>query len=280
MKLVSWNTQWCCGLDGQVQPERIVEVARALADFDVLCLQEVADGYPRLAGNASADQFARIASLLPGFLVVPGPSVEEWDDAGRRSRFGNLLATRLPLAQVRHHALPWPAHAGVESMPRACIEATLLDPQFGAVRVLTTHLEYYSQPQRAAQARALRDLHREACRRATARPTEVDDGSPPLRKLHTGRAILCGDFNFQAADPEYASLTGPGPHPWLDSWRVLHGDAPRPPTFEVHDHRYSAQPIACDFLFVSQALAAHVRALQVDGATQASDHQPVLLEIG
>src|SRR6185369_11446453 len=31
MKLVTWNTQWCCGLDGTVSPQRIVEGARALA---------------------------------------------------------------------------------------------------------------------------------------------------------------------------------------------------------------------------------------------------------
>jgi endonuclease/exonuclease/phosphatase family metal-dependent hydrolase len=38
MKLVTWNTQWCCGLDGLVSPGRIVQDARRLADFDVLCL--------------------------------------------------------------------------------------------------------------------------------------------------------------------------------------------------------------------------------------------------
>ncbi|HYF20583.1 MAG TPA: endonuclease/exonuclease/phosphatase family protein [Ramlibacter sp.] len=280
MKLVTWNTQWCRGLDGQVRPERIVQVARALADFDLLCLQEVADGYPRLPGDASADQFARLAQLLPGFRVIPGPSVEEWDEQGRRSRFGNLLATRLPITQVRHHALPWPPDPGQESMPRSCVSVTLRDPQLGAVRVMTTHLEYYSQRQRAAQAQALRELHREACAVAAAPPEAVDDGAPPLVKLYTDRAILCGDFNLQAQDPEYAALTGTGPAPWHDSWRLLHGDAPHPPTFKLYDQRYGKEPVACDFVFVSEALKDRVRSLSVDGATQASDHQPVFVEIG
>jgi endonuclease/exonuclease/phosphatase family metal-dependent hydrolase len=46
MKLITWNVQWCRGCDGRVDPSRIVEHARALADFDVLCLQEVAHNFP------------------------------------------------------------------------------------------------------------------------------------------------------------------------------------------------------------------------------------------
>ncbi|HEY1231476.1 MAG TPA: endonuclease, partial [Ramlibacter sp.] len=46
MRLLTWNTQWCCGLDGEVSPLRIVRVARELLDFDVLCLQEIAVNYP------------------------------------------------------------------------------------------------------------------------------------------------------------------------------------------------------------------------------------------
>ncbi|MCC2634239.1 MAG: hypothetical protein K0S48_2125, partial [Ramlibacter sp.] len=34
------------------------------------------------------------------------------------------------------------------------------------------------------------------------------------------------------------------------------------------------------FVFVSDALKADVRALAVDAATQVSDHQPVLVELG
>ena len=67
MQLVTWNTQWCCGLDGVVSPQRIVEHARALADFDVLCLQEIAVHYPALAGNAGHDQVAQLRDLLPGY---------------------------------------------------------------------------------------------------------------------------------------------------------------------------------------------------------------------
>lgn len=41
-QLITWNIQWFCGLDDVVRVERIVDEALAMADFDVLCLQQVA----------------------------------------------------------------------------------------------------------------------------------------------------------------------------------------------------------------------------------------------
>jgi endonuclease/exonuclease/phosphatase family metal-dependent hydrolase len=279
MKLVTWNTQWCCGLDGVVSPDRIVQGARALADFDVLCLQEIAVNYPRLAGGARHDQPERLAQLLPGFQLFFGAAVDEFE-GGERRRFGNLIATRLPVAQVQHHPLPYPADAGVRSMPRMCTVVTLQDPQLGWVRVMTTHLEYYSKVQRMAQARALRDLHLAYCAQAEAPPQQSDDGSPFQSKAHTTQAILCGDFNLEPSEPEYAELTQASPQGTLwDSWRLLHGDAPHEPTFRLFDRRYGPEPVACDFVFVSDALKADVRALAIDAATQVSDHQPVLVEL-
>ncbi|MCE3272841.1 MAG: Endonuclease/exonuclease/phosphatase [Ramlibacter sp.] len=280
MQLVTWNTQWCCGLDGVVSPERIVQGARALADFDVLCLQEIAVNYPALAGNAGHDQPALLAELLPGFQLFFGAAVDEFDAGGERRRFGNLIATRLPVTQVQHHPLPYPADAGVRSMPRMCTVVTVRDPQLGPVRVMTTHLEYYSKVQRMAQARALRELHLAYCAQAEAPPQESDDGSPFQSKAHTTQAILCGDFNLEPSEPEYAWLTQASQNGQLwDSWRLLHGDAPHPPTFRLYDRRYGPEPVACDFVFVSDALKAEVCALAVDAATQVSDHQPVLVEL-
>jgi endonuclease/exonuclease/phosphatase family metal-dependent hydrolase len=178
MQLVTWNTQWCCGLDGVVSPRRIVDGARALADFDVLCLQEVADNYPELKGNAGHDQPALLRTLLPGFQLFFGAAVDEFAANGEHRRFGNVVATRLPVAQVQHHALPWPADGGVRSMPRMCTVVTVRDPQLGPVRIMTTHLEFYSKTQRMAQAKALRALHAEYTALALAPPEESTDGSP------------------------------------------------------------------------------------------------------
>ena len=288
MKLVTWNTQWCRGLDGRVDPARIVQYAVALGDVDVLCLQEIAVNYPGLAG-APGDQVAQVQSALPaGWQVFFGAAVDEWTAAGRQ-RFGNLIATRLPVLQLQHHPLPYPPDAGVRSMPRLCSVLTVQDPALGPVRVMTTHLEYYSKPQRMAQALALRALHLQACAQAAQPPQGLADGSPFQPKAHTPHAVLCGDFNLQAHEPEYATLAAAladeegatmgqaGQPPLWDAWRLLHPGTPQPPTFCVFDQTYAPQPLACDFIWVSDSLRSRVRAVRVDGVTQASDHQPVLL---
>jgi endonuclease/exonuclease/phosphatase family metal-dependent hydrolase len=280
MKLITWNTQWCCGLDGAVDPQRIVDGARALADFDVLCLQEIAQGYPRIQG-APGDQPAQIEALLPGFQCFFGAAVDEFQ-RGERQRFGNLIATRLPVARVQHHALPWPADAGVRSMPRMVSVVTLIDPALGALRVLTTHLEYYSASQRLAQARAVRALHDEQCAMAAAPPEQSDDGTPFQGKVHTPHAVLCGDFNAEASDAAIGALTHTATnaaHALRDAWPLVHGAQPHAPTFRVFDRTYGPDPMACDFVFVSAGLAPHVRRVEVDLQTQASDHQPVFVEL-
>ena len=279
MRLITWNTQWCCGLDGRVSPERIVQGARALGDFDVLCLQEIAQGFDGLRG-APGDQPAELQALLPGYRLFFGAAVDEFTADGRRQRFGNLIATRLPVAQVRHHALPWPADPGVTSMPRLCTEVTVRDPQLGALRIMTTHLEYYSKVQRMAQARALRALHLEACALAAAPPTPDDPASPFGAKPHTPLAMLCGDFNLSPSDAEYAVIQQPqGASRLHDAWPLVHGQAAHAATFRLFDRTYGPQPLACDFVFVSEGLAPRVRRFEVDMHTQASDHQPVCVEL-
>src|SRR5258705_3840348 len=75
VKLISWNIQWCRGSDGRVDPARIARVAKEMADFDVLCLQEVARNYTDLAGSSGEDQYQALAGLFPGYAVVKGVAV-------------------------------------------------------------------------------------------------------------------------------------------------------------------------------------------------------------
>ena len=55
MKLITWNIQWGLGVDGCVNLARIVDTARGMADFDVLCLQEVSRNFPALRASQGAD---------------------------------------------------------------------------------------------------------------------------------------------------------------------------------------------------------------------------------
>ena len=280
MKLVTWNIQWGRGLDGRVDLARIVSVARELADFDVLCLQEVADNFPELEDSGGADQFSEIAELLlPEYRLYAAFGVDAAGDGGKRRRFGNAIATRYSALSVRRHSLPWPPDPGKPSMPRVAVEMTLQAPM-GPLRVTTTHLEYYSDLQRRAQALRLRNLHDEACQRA-AHPPPADKGPFNATPQAQG-AILCGDFNFPPDNAAYGEIQGAlasGAPRYRDAWPLVHGHRPHDPTFCLHSDAYSKTPYCCDFVFVSDDLAPRVRAIEVNLETQASDHQPVLLEI-
>ena len=83
LKLITWNLQWGRGIDGRVDLARIVKTARAIADFDVFCVQEVADNFPGLEGNDDRDQFAEYARLLPGFQLVAAARASTWRAIGR-----------------------------------------------------------------------------------------------------------------------------------------------------------------------------------------------------
>jgi endonuclease/exonuclease/phosphatase family metal-dependent hydrolase len=282
MKIVTWNIQWCLGVDGRVDPARIAAHARAFADFDVLCLQEVAADFPALKGSSGEDQFATFAALLPGFTAVPGIAVDNAGPDGRRRRFGNLILSRLPVLRAVRTALPWPADAVKRSMPRLLLEAWIEAP-FGPLRVMTTHLEYYSAVQRAAQVEAVRARHAEACGHTLAHiPRDASEGpfgSPP----HTVSTVLTGDFNFRPVDPLHARLTAPFDAPGTpaleDVWQRLHPGVEQPPTVGVHDREQWPEAFACDFLSASADLRPRLRAIAVDGSTAASDHQPMMVEL-
>ena len=108
MKLITWNIQWGRGMDGRVDLARIVAEARRIADFDVLCLQEVADGFSDLEGHDGGNQFAQIAALLPGYAPIEGIAVDLPGEGARR-RFGNMILSRLPVGRVvRMHRSPEP----------------------------------------------------------------------------------------------------------------------------------------------------------------------------
>lgn len=281
MILITWNVQWCRGCDGRVDPARIVHVARALADFDVLCLQEVAAGFPGLPGSSGEDQFERIEAALPGYALIDGVAVDR-RDGGVLRRFGNLIATRWPVVSVHRHLLPWPADGARLGMQRVALEAVLHAPT-GPLRVTTTHLEYYSALQRGAQVQRLRELHAEACAHA-ADPRDVHPPDGPFGVTDRPvSSILTGDFNFRPDAPEYAAIQAPiaaGVPAYRDAWAVLFPGREHEPTVGVHDRAQWPQRFACDFVFLSEDLAPRVQSVRADQATDASDHQPVVVELG
>ncbi len=281
LKLISWNIQWCRGCDGRVNPARISKVARDMADFDVLCLQEVARNYSDLAGSSGENQYETLAGLFADYTVVKGVAMDVLAPGGDWCEFGNAIITRLPILQVFRRLLPWPADPSVASMQRSAVEV-VLDAPSGALRVTTTHLEYYSAKQRAAQVEALRELQIEAAGHAAA-PAQAKQSGPFRAVPRPASGILTADFNFPPDDPMYARLQSPlaaGVPAYRDAWRLRHPGKPHAPTLGVHDKlQWPGPPFACDFIFVTEDLAHRVEDVVVNGETDASDHQPVLLAL-
>jgi endonuclease/exonuclease/phosphatase family metal-dependent hydrolase len=285
MKLITWNVQWCRGVDGKVDAARVVAEAKRLADFDVLCLQEIGDNFPdpRLPGHSGEDQFARLGALLPGYTAVPGIAVDHpGDDGGRRRRFGNMILSRMPVKQTFAHLLPFPADPGVPGMPRIAIEAVVGAP-FGDVRVITTHLEYYGLARRTAQVEALRAIYAEGAAHARNPSPTKDDGGPFESLPRPAATIITGDFNLEYTDPLHARMTAPfadGTAPLADAWDVAHPGQPYPPTFRIYEKEQPGDPeLHCDFIFLSGGLWPRLRSVVVDGKTQVSDHQPVIVTL-
>lgn len=276
MRLITWNIQWARGMDNRVDPRRIVDHARRMADFDVLCLQEVADNFPELDGNDETNQFGLFAELLPGFAAIEGIGVDVDDGKGGRKRFGNLLLTRYPVAQALRHLLPWEA-AHTRNMPRILVEAMAMTP-LGPIRLMTTHLEYSSPTLRAAQVEGIREAHR----MAVSRHLTPRAAGPHTYTLTPGSpsAILTGDFNMRPDDAALARLMAPFDSdvpPLLDLWPALKGDEPHPPSACLFDQTYG-EPGCLDYVLATPDLAARARSIVYDVETQVSDHQPILVE--
>lgn len=280
MRILSWNIQWGRGSDGNVDIDRTAsEIARVRADL--VCLQEVAVNHPGLPGGAPGNQPEELAARLPGYQAIYAIGSDIGDGFGGRRQFGVLVLSRLPVLQVFRHLLPWPPDPAVPSMQRVALEAVVTAP-WGAVRIATTHLEFYSATQRLAQVEALRDIHEQGWRQAV-HPRSAAETDPPFAVLPRGEGmILYGDMNCLPGFAEHRRLLEdlPGGAPRLmDAWEIANPGAPHAPTAGLHPVGWLTEPGCYDFFFVSENLASRVRAVSVDGASVASDHQPVLLEL-
>ena len=283
MRLLSWNIQWGRGIDGRVDLGRIAREIGA-CDPDVICLQEVAVNHPGLPGGAAGSQPEILARQFPGYEAIYAAGSDLPDGRGGRRQFGELILSRLPLLQVFRHQLPWPADPGVPSMQRVAVEA-VVDAPVGPLRVLTTHLEFYSQSQRRVQIEALRSIHAEGWRHAQ-RPRSAAETDPPFAVLPRGEfTVLCGDFNCPAGAAEYFRLQQPCDGEFaaapslVDAWSLAYPGVPNAPTVGLSPAPWLAAPACYDFFFVSGNLAGRVREVVVDAESIASDHQSIRLDI-
>jgi endonuclease/exonuclease/phosphatase family metal-dependent hydrolase len=277
MRLLTWNIQCGKSCDGVTDLARIVAVARQMADPDVFCFQEVYDNFAKL--DDGQDQSTQLAALLPDHLPVFRPAIETIDEAGSIHRFGNMTLSRLPVLQIGNHLLPWPGAAATRSMRRHALEVTVR-AAFGALRIVNTHLEYHSAQQRQAQIARLLDLQQEA---STSPKVSISEHQEPYgSQTLSASSLLYGDFTFDVSDSQHALIdqsARPGLN-YRDAWTICHPGQPRSPTCGLYDHAQWSEGSDCrDFIFTTEDLAGRIRRVEVDGRTDASDRQPVLIEL-
>lgn len=281
MKLLSWNIQWGRGMDDDVDLQRIVRTIHRLDDFDIICLQEVAVNFPGLPGSHNDDQLAVLSALLPGYSPIFGIGTDVPNGQGGRNQFGNVIFSRFPVGQVWRHLLPWQAELSTPSMQRVLVEA-VVTTNIGSIRIMTTHLEYYSQRQREMQIDAIRYLHHEACSMSSRKTLPEEQGGTFEVFPRPREAILCGDLNFSATAPEHEQILAPfsdntpGFH---DAWSLLNPWIPHSPTVGIHPVDFVDQPECFDFVLITDGLVKHLKKHSVDAKTTASDHQPVWVEL-
>ncbi len=265
--ILSWNIQNGKGCDGVTDLARIARVAREMGEADVLCFQEISRHDPAIAGGA--DQVAQLEALFPGYTAVFGPAL-----ARNQRQYGNLVLSRLPVLQVFNHLLPHPAAGGVKHMQRQAIEA-VVQTRAGPLRVVTAHLEYYCASHRAAQIERLRALQSEVQANEAQPPKPA--ASPYDSVPRPAALVLCGDLNLLPEDAEYHQLFQP---PLVDAWTRGRRNEKHPPTTGLHDRVQWPMGGHCrDYFAVSADVAARIRLLDIDLATDASDHQPLRLEL-
>jgi len=274
LKLLTWNIQWCRGVDGTVDPGRIARVAKELCDPDVCCFQEVADNYSSLQGSSGENQPELLRNAFKGYSAHFAPAVDVPDGKGGRRQFGNMVLSRLAVRQVFRHSLPWPPEGGVQNMPRVAIEAVIEAP-WGLLSVISTHLEAYSAKQRAAQIGRLRELQAESVHHSAIKPPASFTPGPFEPFPRPASSILAGDFNMRPEDPIMTRLG----ENYVDAWRAAHPDRPHPPSFGTYDKEFASEPYCCDFVFVSKDLVPRIASVAIDPATKASDHQPVVVTL-
>lgn len=175
MRVVTYNIRGGLGCDGVRSLGRVADTLRE-ARPDVACLQEV---HCRMPMSGFADQPAELGRLL-GMRVVSHP-VSRLGLA----RFGNAIATRLPVLSIAMHrltndrermrpALRWESRGLLEVVVQAAS---------GPLRVMTTHWSLDAQDRLTS---------------ADTVAERVAAGPEPV--------ILCGDLNAPPESPEVTQL--------------------------------------------------------------------------
>ncbi|MEP7083352.1 MAG: endonuclease/exonuclease/phosphatase family protein [Betaproteobacteria bacterium] len=289
MRVVTYNIQYGLGKDNLYDLERI---AAEVADADIIALQEVERHWQR---SGCVDAPAVLGSLLPEHHWVFGANLDMdasfRDPQGRlvnrRRQFGTMILSRLPIVSSRNHPLPKYATLAQHSIQQGALEAVIVTPSAGPVRLYSLHLSHLSAATRIPQVEALLAIHG----RAPAEGGAWCGGHPdPAAGWTEGEmppmpadALLLGDFNFEWTDPEYERIVGPRSERYgrlnrvtgfVDAWVAAgHNEDGSDGGATISRGR------RIDYCFASPGLASRVVSCRVDNDAVGSDHQPLWIDM-
>jgi endonuclease/exonuclease/phosphatase family metal-dependent hydrolase len=174
MRVVTYNTHKCRGIDGRIRPERIVEVLREI-DADIVALQEVCcwEGRRRVVNQA------RYISEELGMQHAELGENRQY----RGGAYGNLLLSRLPIHNARNHDL-----SVVGRERRGCLRTDIRLADNSVLHLFNVHLGTALFERRIQT--------REISRRQIFTDPELG-----------GRRIILGDFNEWTRDLPSEYLT-------------------------------------------------------------------------
>ena len=281
--ILSWNIQCGLGIDKHIDLQRIAKVITSLGDPDIICLQEVARFDPSSDKGEASDQFATLSKLFPGHTSFWGSAIDRfYPGENNRRQFGNMILSRLPVIQVFNHALPQPMPTTpCKHMPRQALEI-IVELEDGPIRITTTHLEYHCDKQRYAQAEYLCKVQSDITANQNY-PHIAPNSGPYAAIARPEHSIICGDFNAVIQEKTYHLLnseSGEDSKHYLDAWPIIHKEKVHAPTCGIYDpEQWPEGPHCRDFFFVTKSLLPLLKDIVVNEETDASDHQPVLLEL-
>lgn len=267
MKCSTYNVHYGIGIDGVYNLDRIVA---AVADSDILALQEVGRGIP---DNGGVDMIASLRALFPDRFIGEGLPADAYlghsevdgVQVDHRFQFGNMIISRWPLLFVRNHLLPRNRSEGRLNLQRGALEA-LIETPLGPVRVFSVHLDHLEADERLPQIAAILEIARSYAGAGGAVTGLAAWGLEEM-PLVTG-VLVMGDFNMEPGSTEYRAMLGDPRFPLVD---ISSGD----PGHSFFDPKDDLPKQRLDYIFSDPQTAGYLQQCTIDRKAVGSDHLPV-----
>jgi len=285
MRIATYNIHGWRTADGLPNWQQVADVLRATG-ADIIGLNEVyhplreEEGLAREAEGPNSHSLTPLLERVAGELrmhSIFGPCLR-WpatDEMPEKS-YGNGLLSRWPIiASAAHHLTPVP-----EKEQRGLLEGRILLPDGRNFTAYVTHLDHTDEASRLIQLRALRTW-------------TIRDRNRPHIVMGDFNAVSPWDFADRPDDLQRLVENHPpsGPLMQESGMQVI-------PQMEKAGYtdamRAAGQPgqgtfiraaasLRIDYIFLSQSLAPSLRGVEVwqeEPGHEASDHRPVIAEIG